>query len=110
MTPEQESRLIAAMTAANTPITQRLDAVNAHLRELNGKVASHAVLHEGSRVRFETFGERLSNLERRGDEPGRREEDKAPKSITKWDVTVFAAGATAMAGVLLWLLKLLGKL
>jgi hypothetical protein len=41
MTPEQERRLIEAMSAANGPINARLDGVNAHLKELNGKVATH---------------------------------------------------------------------
>lgn len=112
MTEEQERRLIAAMAAANTPITQRLDAVNAHLRELNGKVASHAALHEGSRVRFELFGTRLDNLERRGENPGRRETDQEGENrgLRKWDAVLLFGGISIGITALLGLLKIVGKL
>jgi hypothetical protein len=109
MTPEQERRLIEAMSAANGPINARLDGVNAHLKELNGKVATHQALHAASTQWQQGFQDRFESLERRSGED-RRESRGENRTISKWDVVVAMGGISVGAGLVLWLLKLVGKI
>ena len=108
MNPEQEARLIQAMSAANTPINRGIEEINAHLRELNGKVASHQAKHAaldewrvGFTNRFDSF-ERRSGEERRENPPTTGEN----RVVTFWLVGVVTASVT----LTLAFLKLIGKL
>jgi hypothetical protein len=108
MTPEQESRLVVAMSAANTPINRGIEEINAHLRELNGKVAAHQAKHAaldewrvGFTNRFDSF-ERRSGEDRREDPPTSGEN----RVVTVWLVGV-VIGSVSLT---LAFLKLIGKL
>jgi hypothetical protein len=111
MTSEQELRLIAAMRAANAPLVTGLDAVNAHLKELNGKVANHQALHAASNQWQQGFQDRFEALERRSGEERREHPPSGEnRTISKWDVVVAMGGISVGAGLVLWLLKLVGKI
>ncbi len=111
MTPEQEGRLVAAMREANRPLVTGLEAVNAHLKELNGKVATHQAMHAASTTWQQGFQDRFESLERRSGEERREQPPSGEnRSISKWDVVVAMGGISVGAGLVLWLLKLVGKI
>lgn len=62
---EQTSTLVRAMIDTNKPIERRLDAVNEHLRELNGKVARHDVELGTGSERMNRFKEDIARIDRR---------------------------------------------
>lgn len=110
---EQSTALVRAMVETNQPIERRLDAVNAHLRELNGKVASHAVLHAATGVRLDVFTEAIDELkDERRSGIARREEDRETagkgedRRLTMRDVYI----VLSTAGVLWVVFKALGLL
>lgn len=98
--------------AANAPLVTGLAAVNAHLKELNGKVANHQALHAGIAQWQSGFQDRFDSFERRSGEE-RREHPPTTgeaRTITKWDVLIALGGVTTGGGLVLWLLKLIGKI
>ena len=109
---EQSTTLVKAMVATNEPIEKRLDAVNAHLRELNGKVADHAVALGKGGVRMDGFETVIDDLksDRRGGSV-RREEDREhakgeDRRLTMLHLYIFIGAVVATVSVL----KLFGRL
>lgn len=70
----QTQTLVAAMVRTNKPLESRLDAVNAHLKELNGKVATHQAAHAVAGARMDGFKDDIARIDRRIYQ--RRESDK----------------------------------
>lgn len=110
---EQSSTLVKAMVETNHPIERRLDAVNEHLRELNGKVAAHAVALGKGGERMDGFKEDIARIDRRLYD--RRKEDKdgedaagtgEKRRLTRWDLYIAICSVLATVAVL----KFFGRL
>lgn len=84
---EQTRTLVAAMVDTNKPIERRLDAVNEHLRDLNGKVAAHAVQLATGGERMDRFKEDIWRIDRRI--YARRSDDKDEATGENRRLTMF---------------------
>lgn len=109
---EQSETLVRAMVNTNHPIEERLDEVNDHLKELNGKVYSHALALAKGGERMDGLRNDINELkgDRRSGVP-RREQDKESEKgedrrITMRDVGIFTSAIVIVISVL----KFLGKL
>lgn len=105
---EQNTKLVAAMKWTNKPLEQRLDEVNQHLKDLNGKVYNHALALAKGGERMDGLRNDLNELkgDRRSGEP-RREEDKGEnRRITVRDVAI----VVVTISLVIAFLKFIGKL
>lgn len=104
----QTKTLVDAMVSTNRPIEQRLDAVNVHLRELNGKVASHAVALGKGGERMDRFKDDIARIDRRLYD--RRKEDKEDAGENRKLTMFHFYIALGSISVTVLLLKFLGLL
>lgn len=111
---KERDQLVQAMVRTNQPLERGLAQVNEHLKELNGKVAAHALALARGSVKMQTFRRDIDGLERRVQ--WRRAEDKGKgleddqgenRRITMFHVTIFVSGIGA-AVAFFGFLKLIG--
>lgn len=105
---DQTRTLVAAMVDTNKPIERRLDAVNEHLRELNGKVATHQAAHAAAGVRMDGFKEDIARLDRRVYDRRKADKEDAGENRKLTMFHFYIALGSISATVLL--LKFLGLL
>lgn len=109
---EQSSGLVTAMVNTNRPIEQRLDEVNEHLKELNGKVYAHALALAKGGERMDGLRADINDLkgDRRSGQPRREQDREAEKGedrrITMRDLYI----VMGTVGFIVAVLKFFGKL
>jgi anti-sigma-K factor RskA len=102
---EQSHMLVKAMVDTNQPLERQLNKVEAHLKDLNGKVATHEVQLGRGGERMDGFKEDIARIDRRIYD--RRKEDKddsndtgEKRRLTRWDVYVAIISILATVAVL----------
>ena len=112
---EQSKTLVNAMVVTNEPLERRLNKINAHLADLNGKVYAHALAlskggerMDGLRMDINELKEDRRHLIRRVDDRGVvvMQDSGENRRITMRDVYIVVSTVLALWG----LLKILGLL
>jgi hypothetical protein len=108
--------LVRDMRDAAQPIEKRLDQLDHHLRELNGKVATHAASLAAGRERFKGLQDTIARIETERRGSGRRAadhhlaSDPDARPITKRDVAMFVAGCALMVAIVAMIYRVLPAL
>lgn len=117
---DQRKDLFMDMEKANQPIVKQLDTVNAHLKELNGKVADHAIKHAETHIRIDGIKAELDGIVQDRRHERRRQEDRVrdvmsseqgdDRRVTQREVKLVVAVIAAYTGVLLTVWKVIPAL
>jgi hypothetical protein len=109
---DQRKDLVMDMEKANQPLEKGLAQVNAHLKELNGKVATHSIKHATTDVLVDAVRQQVAGLLDERRTCVRREEDRGEpqgdgRRITQREVKLVLAVIGTYTGVLLMIWKVL---